>query len=86
MRGQSGGIGRCSSRSVDTRWTTSWSADASATSSGVTGALRLYAAWKTRGSQTISVGDDDGSEPSRTRSSWLPESDRAKRVIAGATR
>src|SRR5690606_13453727 len=32
---------RRSSRSVDTRCTTSWSADARATSSGVTGALRL---------------------------------------------
>ena len=65
---------------------TSCSADARATSSGVTGALRRYAAWKMRGSQTISSSEAEASDPSRTRRFWFPDSDRASLVTAGATR
>ena len=57
-----------------------------ATSSGVTGALRWYAAWKMRGSQTTSSAEAAASEPSRTRRFGLLDSVLAKRVTAGATR
>ena len=82
----SAGIGRSSSRSVAMRWMTSWSAEVSATSDGVTGAERAYAVWNTPGSITMVSGVAVAWVPRRTCSSSLPDSVRANRVTAGATR
>jgi hypothetical protein len=57
-----------------------------ATSSGVTGALRRYAAWKIRGSQTTSSAEAAASDPSRTLRLGFLDRVLANRVTAGATR
>ncbi len=60
-------------------------AEASAISGAVTGASRLVAAWKSRGSQTTSSLVTAAAGPKTTRSLGLSASERAKRVTAGAT-